>query len=337
MAYKIGKDISHMFNLSPRPKNSFNDNVDLNGVREFNSKQILRAHENVTNNIDFFSALKIVGITPIAHVLRPSFHSHGRRFNAVHGVVCRDKHFPISKWLVPELGAQNLHANLANDCMSYDGQNTYGEGNHLMYRAREKLDGEEVVVFGIEAGGKLTYYMWDVDHIYEVQASGPARFERVKDKLYLLSDIPDYELNMPFERHVWEVLSKPLVESAKEGVIMNIDADEYKLVRDPTVTLKVVDNVAYTATYEKIYDVVVPDGLYDFSAQSDYMVRERKDKLFPDSSQAVEVIRRCAVKYDDIDKYFKMASERKLFDTVRISVDLGANVMQMLNSGKVMR
>jgi len=268
-------------------------------------------------------------------VIRPYFVPHGRRFNVVQGVLCRDKHFPITDWFVPELGAQNLHASLATDTMSYDGKKAIGVGNHLMYRAREKLDGEEIVVFGVEAGGIRSFYMWDVDNIYPVLASGPARFERVGDKIYLLSDIPDYQLNMPFERHSWELLSTELVDKSVEGVILNIDADEYKVVREPTVTLKVVDNQAFTANHEKICDVISDDGLYDFDVETNVVVRERKDRVFPDSAQALDVIRRCVVKYDDLDKYFHMNHDRRVFKDVRINVDPLSKFMEVMNNGAI--
>jgi len=337
MFSQVVKDVSASFNIMSRPKGAFNDNVDVKRIREINNIQNFRAPEVITNNMDFFESLKIVGITHVMHRIQPAFHPHNRRFHLLDGLLMRGTHLPIVKFLVPELGAQVLHTSMANMTMTYDNGTIVGSGNHLAFRAREKLDGVECVVFGVEFSTCTIFYMWDVDNLYVVNATGPAVFERVGGDLYMLSDIKDYQINIPYKKHCWQNLSQDLVNNADEGVIIGIDFDEYKVVRDPTVTLKIVDNKAFSSTNDMVLDFVdEKDGLYDVSVESGKVIKLRPDRVHPDSGQVIDVIKRCALKYEDIDKYFKLSEDRvEPPKEIRINMNKDIKPVEALNLGTV--
>jgi len=242
--------VKEEFGLVRRSKPGFNETIKetLDDRRVFNSKYLYRVPEDMKKNIDFFASLMIVGITPMAHVIKPVFARHDDRFHLLQGVVMRGTHKVIVNFDVPEVNEKLLHANVANKIMSYDGVKVIGRGDRLLHRAREDLGGERCIVFGVNFGTEYHYYMWDVDSIYRVDASGPAIFERCGETLYLLSDVKNYHINIDYVVHDWEILSDSLIDAADKGIVVNIDMDEYKIPKVRIVVVEVEDGQIKTQT-----------------------------------------------------------------------------------------
>jgi len=332
------KKIIDEFSVKRVKDSAFNDTIanEIEDRKIFNSKYLYRVPEEIKSNIDFFSALRTVGITPMANVLKPVFAPHANRFNLLDGVVMRGTHKVIQRFDVPEYCNKIFHKSSTTTLMGYDGVKVVGKGDKLLYRARSELGGVECVVFGVLLGDEYHFYMWDVDSIYRVESTQPAVFERVDGVLYLLSDPTGLKINVDYKIHPWEIMNAELIESAEVGLVVSVDAEEYKIYRDPVVIVDVRDGRACSKTsvicenIPKIYN-----GKYKMSVCSNRMV-EKVDAGEICSYQEYDVIDRCALRYDEIYDSMYVKDKREIFNTMPIiSVDKTSTFWGDYNKGFV--
>jgi len=143
---------------------------------------------------------------------------------------------------------------------------------------------------------KFFFYMDEEVLVEEKRCLSSALFEKKNDVYYLLNGkVNVTELRgLKIKNHPWEKLSQDLVKRCSEGVILNIDAREFKCPRDRVISLRSLDGVLYDANKKKYeYQESLSDGIFDFLIENGVfkMIRQRYDKLCPDTSSAVEIIR----------------------------------------------
>jgi hypothetical protein len=319
----------------------YNKSLDPNKARlmeTFNSFGFMGQPEVVMRNQSFFAALAIVGIKPVGARIEGYYSPHQRRFNLLGQTVAMyGAHGAIASFKVPELGAYHLHHTIAKDSMTYTGDIVVGKGNHIAIRAREKLDGVEVVVFGVEyTSGLVQYFMWDEASIYPIRSSQPCRFEKIKSEYYLLSDVPpNFVVDLKYKTHEWEILSEELVMVAKEGIILDMDTVQYKIPATLTYTVEVKDNVAVNSRGQKVCDIGIEDGLYDVSVEKNEIVKKRDDRVYADSPDQIDVIKRCAMGLSDVKKYFYLSKERKKYFGIMMKLGKNDDLIKELNGGVV--
>jgi len=288
--------------------------------------------EVVSRNSDFFSALLQVGIRVVGAELYQVKSPHQRRFHLLEDVTFLvGKYGNIKSVDVPSLDCDFMHKGMFAQLSYFDGQSVIGNTEDVCYGAREKLDGVDVVVFRVNYAHESRYYMWEGVDIREVSTIAPFHAEKVGDTYYILNDVvgtveaPFYfkvsGQNLDYAFHSWQVLSNPLIDLSKEGIVLNVNMREYKVVRELTFTLKVEDGVAYDSKKLMKYELRgvnkwLPDALYDFVLSDlgiERMVRIRKDRVYPDSSQQILVTRDKALAYNDLKNYFAMKSHSYFF------------------------
>jgi len=323
--------IMNEFCLAPLKKGAFNETIKetIEDRRVFNSKYLYRVPQDMKDNIDFFSSLMIVGITPMAHVLKPVFSPHCDRFHLLQGVVMRGTHKVIVNFDVPEVNDKLLHANIANSIMNYDGVKVVGKGDRLLYRVREELGGVKCIVFGVNFGTEYHYYMWDVDSIYRVEASGPATFERCGNKLYLLSDVKDYQIDLEYEVCQWEVLSDVMLDAVNVGIVVSIDADEYKIPKSKVVIVRVLESNIWIGD-QKLMKVnpEIDDGNYEMLVEDCSLLRKVDDRRAVCSFKDYEIMRNSVLEFDKIRDFFLVQKIENLkFFSSAIMFEGNNNVM----------
>jgi hypothetical protein len=164
--------------------------------------------------------------------------------------------------------------------------------------------------------------MWDDTSVRVVDATEPCVLERVGDDYYMLSDVSDdFKANFAWKRHDWSTLSKELVDTCVEGLIVEVDLCQYKIPRDLSCTLKKVGE-NYCDANGSVHDVKrVPDDvdLIDVDMEGNF-IKDRPDRVYPDSAQQIDVIRRCASTVEDVLRTFPL--ERVGFSNIPSAVSV---------------
>jgi len=337
MFSRVPRNVGASFNLYNRAQLPYNDNLkDLTERREYNTKSVYCEPDVIKRNVDFFSCLSVVGIVPLLTVLKPVFAPHNKRFHLLENLKMRGETKPIIGFKVPELFNQVMYTGVAGDTMTYDNGNVSGKGNHLLYRARETLGGVECVVFAVEYTDGVKHYMWDECSIYEVTASGPARFERAGGKLYLLSDIDNYKIGMPFIKHRWENLNQELVDTAAKGITVTVDTEEFKIDRVLTSVVKLIDNRIVTDDNQLLDELSEDkkDGNYNMDLVNDVILTETIEA--PENSDLIRSKKRCALRYREIPDKFLISKEKRFMDAeIIISTVRNGKFFTELNKGKI--
>jgi len=327
------------FNFTPLNDRVYNEKMcsrDQAQRLRMNVMGMCSLPEVISRNMDFFSALAIVGINPIGPSIIPVYAPHQRRFQALAGVAMRGPGGFIKGFKIPEIGANHLHKDACKNLMTATAEGVLGKGPNLLIRAREKKDGVEVIVFGVEYAEYTRYYMWDIANVWAIEATEPCRFERVDGKYYLLSDVSDdFEVGVLYEDNPWEFISSDLIDSSKEGIIVDIDTVQYKVPREPSVTLKVENGIAMDSGGKTIHAVATVDnGCYDFSVNTMLPIKPRLDRVYADSAQQVEIIRRCAISLKELVLFVPVPRLRRLYKPFKIKLGSMDNFAESLNINK---
>jgi hypothetical protein len=239
--------------------------------------------EKVTANKGFFSALAMADIKVIGADLVPKFEPHQRRFNLLEEVVlCTSPNGIIEKVEVPDMMCDFLPKDIYKDMSVFNGMAVSGDGASVCTAARDKLDGVECVVFGTVTNKGTFYYLWDDKSIKEVEANQPFVCEKIGDEYIVLSVVSDdFWSGVTDKVHKWSYLSKDMLDSSKEGVVLMVHDREYKVVREKTFTLQVKNKEALDSTGKSfIVGIDCPDGLYDFN-EFDQVVKKRPREFIP--------------------------------------------------------
>jgi hypothetical protein len=234
-------------------------------------------------------SLSTVGVESINIRSSPVFSPHGRNISEIPDL--GDFEFNdevVEEWIFPALGAERLTKNKLSSIgvVSPSGLVASDVVVHVVDAAREKLDGFEVVQFGIRTASYEQFFEWDDKQLSLVQARHPAVYERVNDVKYLLSG---YEDSPDLVRHKWEYLNTSLVRQSKEGIIVRISGKEYRIPRDMTATFMVISGVACDCTGFSFQCPGVSDGLSDFVWRGSIWsyLKRRLDKNVPDNIRTV--------------------------------------------------
>jgi len=311
------RKIADILRLGPRPAWSFNDTIGRNGhlYMSFNEVGNRLQPEQVQKNLNFFSALEIVGIHPVGARLRPYFHSHQRNFSALAGIQMTTNTTPVVGFKVPEMDYPSMVQSVIHNTMVCDGNRINGQGNHLIMRAREQVVGEEVVCFGVEFANMIKYYMWDVDHIYPVDTTQPALFIRTKDQgLMLVSDAPqDYAIkDVLFGRVEWTNLNEDLSCNGQK-IVVEIDAIKCEVAPEVGVTLEIKDGVARDNCRDAVFcGYKESDGFYTIGVESGVVLKE-PPRTRASSPQEISISRKCVVSKQHLRESVVLGVKEKKF------------------------
>jgi len=297
----------------------------------------------IVKNSDFFGALRSVGIYPYGMKMDIVPAPHNRRFNLLSkDIMFMGNRGCIIGFRVPELGAHHLHRRVAMDSFVLQEENIVGKGNHMIVRAREKLDGIECVVFSVVYPDMEIYYLWEGNTIRQIRSSHVCVYEKVGDKFFLLSDVPPtFSTEIRYSLHPWRTLDMKLMNECKEGIIVDCDLEQYKVPRDLTVTVKVCGDV-YLDAHDKplslSFDQKSKDqttSLVDVKLDGSF-VKCRPDRAYADSAQQIDVITNCAI---DLRSFIKLFAVQPVgVEVTDLKMELGPKdaVIPKFNEEKVL-
>jgi len=285
--------------------------------------------ETVSKHPGFFSALATIGVSAVGSFVVPKFEPHQRRFHFLQDVdyCCYQNRF-IRGFKVPPLGCEILRKDMYENLSFAVEHDVVGNTVDVCYGVREKIDGVEIVCFGLVFDNEVKYFIWDTDGIYAVDTNEPFQAERLGQDIIILSRVSsEFYLrstlgeDMDYKLHDWMPFDSNCADLVQEGLVFNINFREFKVSKIPTYTLKVIKGVASDSTNKyKLNIESTIDGCYDFAFEEDisesidrtklvsvangvYRIKRRLDKIYPDSHQYMQVSRAKALKFDDIYKF----------------------------------
>jgi hypothetical protein len=124
-----------------------------------------------------------------------------------------------------------------------------------------------------------------------------------------------------YEISKWLDLTSQLLMTAQEGIVLNINFREYKVVRILSFTYRVVNGIAIDSTSKLFFPVKLKDGMYDLAAGCDfsesvdkknyqevgsynkeiiYLIKLRCDRIYPDSAQQISSVQIKSIRYDTL-------------------------------------
>jgi len=230
-------------------------------------------------------------------------------------------------------------------------------GDKYCLGARQKIDGTLVVVFKIITLRKNYFFSWSAFGIRECDIKSEGTFEMYDGKLYSLTGpICDFgevldvvtaagNMTLPLVDHNYEALTQELVQEnlKTEGLIINLNAVEYKCPNKRVVTLRrsVRDTVSYMDSNGNSYktngfsssdfsDFVYDDGVFTY-------LRDRDDKLSADSASKVKEIVGSMVITKDLLSYAILPRVKKRIEwSSRFNIRYADNFEQkiaLMNAG----
>jgi len=160
---------------------------------------------------------------------------------------------------------------------------------------REKIDGVEVASFAIRVGERWITFLWDDEGIQLFEGRYVAQYEKRSGVLYLLNGNPIPGLVI--EKHDWKNPWEINYDLCKEGIILLVAGQEYKVVRNPTYTIEVKNGLIVGYDSYKMSSMV-RDGVYDVDLRG-RLVRLRKDRYKSDSWDHINAVKISSV-YQDV-------------------------------------
>lgn len=330
----------------------YKDEARIAQTKMFNAEtSMINQPDIVSKNSDFFSSLMICGVQPVGYCAYPVFSPHQRRFNVLAGLpmIHKPYNLPITKMEVPEVGYQEPHKNMFSDLMTYlGGGRVAGKGNHLAIRARPHLLGVDCVVFNCCVEGGYLTFMWDEANVFSVQSTHPCVFSKAGGEYTLVSDVPDsFFSSVKYKKVEWELLSEDLLERSPNGIIIDVDTTQYLVPIEVCVVLRSkllerreIDvvirqdkdaNVLMDSTGTQYGLTNIPDGLYDVNIHTLEPVRERLDRVYPDSKQMVSVTKDKTVSAKELVGYVCLYEDKQVFPGIKVALDTLKNLCYQSN------
>jgi hypothetical protein len=302
--------------------------------------------EIVTRNAGFFDTMATIGYAVPGYRPQSSIEPHQRRFYVLKDVeIAMLKNEPVVNVTVPPLGCDILKEKLYSDSSICHDGDIHGNTENVVYAAREKIDGEEVVVFSIETTVCKRYFKWESKELEEVEATVEFQAERKGMKYYVLSPLECLPIvkkksgeQLDLRMHEWEEMTTDLIDEAQEGLVVLANYKEHKVVRVPTYTLlKQGDRIVDSTRKMQIVipEEIICDGLHDIIFENDaksenvdmtctivgrwqgelvYHYRQRKDKVYPDSVEYIEMSRTYSMRYSRLKSVHKLRKGRTLYE-----------------------
>jgi len=257
------------------------------------------------NEAHIINGLAYAGIVSDKFVSEPLLVPHNRDFSILdHMGDFSYEGETVDHWYFPTMGAEKYPKSALErvSVVAHNGILTGGQMTvTVIDAAREKLDGEEVIVYGIVTRRGKFYFRWGAGIHCRVDSVGVAHYEQVGDELYWLSGDGN-PLNG--KEHVWEYLTAELVKSCNEGLIVRRDGIEHRVRRYKNATLRVTNKYACDLNNEIKILCEVEDGLYDFKFYKNNWVleKERKDKARPDSYSGIRHMLESSIDLAEFEK-----------------------------------
>jgi len=243
------------------------------------------------------------------HKVEPKFS------NDLHLILDCAKYFPlyfagslIVDIDIPVFGCERIDKmELGKLDVSLVNKDTHRSGYYMAMR--EKKDGVLSLAIKVTtADGELHTLYWDEERISCSNFVAHGVYERMDTYYWQLSGNYTPMLNgLSVVYSNWYTLSKTLLDSSKEGVVLLIDGVEYKLPREKTITLEKIDDEYYDREKKK-YEVVGSggDGFSDFIVRGNKLCffKTRLDKSMADTSKAINfIIHKMAVVSDILNLF----------------------------------
>jgi len=267
------------------------------------------------NERHIVDGLAFVGIISDRFISSPSLVPHNRDFsNLDHLGDFTYLGDTVDKWYFPTMGAEKYPRSALErvSVVAHNGILTGGQMTvTVIDAAREKLDGEEVIVYGVETRQGKFYFRWGAGIHARVVANGVGHYEQVGDKLYWLSGHNSLE----GIEHTWEYLTGELVKSCTEGLIVRRDGIEHRVRKYKNATFRVSKGYACDLNNEIKILCDVPDGLYDFKYYKNNWVleKERKDKARPDSYGGIRHMLESSIDLEEFVAKVPMGKTSRMF------------------------
>jgi len=212
----------------------------------------------------------------------------------------RFKGMRIEEIEVPPEGAKTTTMELVNDIVA------------SVEAVREKIDGMEAASFAFRCGDVWRTILWDDEIIQQFEGRWVAQYEKKDGRYYVLSGLAVPEIDAV--EHPWRSLVDFPYEGVKEGVVLLLKGEEFKLVKSPTYTVRVKAGLVNDDSLR--VSPLIRDGCYDVDL-SGKMVRKRLDKVRPDG----EIQRRAIIrspKYEDVVALLRKVQGREVRGFPRI-------------------
>jgi len=251
----------------------------------------------------FLSSLSTVGIENEMNV-EPRFYPHSRSFNEIPEL--GEFYFKgevVNDWYIPNLGAEKLSKSVLEQCSIQSGEVFVGCNSavNIIECARPKLDGFEVVQFGIRTFSHHVFFIWDNEQLVPSEGllpDAPRLFEKIGSSLIQLSGE-----RCLCDRNEWYELNHTLLDQkeCEEGIIIRMNAREYRVPYDLSATFHVKNGEIWWDGKQNL-DMRIVDGFYDFKYIKGKWVywKPRKDKTFADSLPSVKLMITQSVTIQDL-------------------------------------
>lgn len=322
----------------PRGKFDYDDLKAAIGQATFQRRPEVKVllPDVVTRNKGFFGALAQIGVYAIGPKIDPVREPHQRRFNLLNDVTFMyGPYGNIQTFLVPQLGCEFLSTDIYSKLSFFDGTKVTGNTVDVCYGMREKLDGEEVVIFGIQYATITKYYKWEGTGLMEVVANQPFHAEKVGSTYHVLTEVTAPFLFESMDkivtydwRYLWHLPNSKIIKDSVEGIVLNINFKEYKVVRELTFTYKLEQDYIVDGKGQRQFmyktpsgNVSIVDGFYDMvihdrSQICTRVVKRRDDRVYPDSAQHIAVTREKSISYERLLRLQVLPEEDKIVSSL---------------------
>jgi len=288
--------------------------------------------------IPILASLASVGIVSDVYSVKPEFYPHGREIYLMPNLgEFSYRGETIEDFFFPTVGAEKFGKGTFQSIgvATREGVISNGVYTDIIDSAREKKDGEEVIVYKIRTKSYECSFKWSsCEHVALTCVADPGHYELVGDILFFLSGTN----SLNGRRHEWEYLSEALINVVKEGegLIVRMSGKEYRLPWQHSATFSVVNKCASDLSGSLSFSCDLEDGLYDFlySAADNSWIggKFRRDKNRPDHITGInDMITRTAT----LKEFLKGVAIGKnrynspgLVSVVPLSQDLAGRVQQ---------
>jgi len=138
-----------------------------------------------------YDGLAYVGIVSTKFKVSSLYYRpHNRDFRLIEfGGEFRYEGNEVDYWMFPQCGAEKYSRNGLNRVGVESERGVVSNGQMVVAvidAARHKLDGEEIIVYGISTKAGIYFFRWGADEHVKIDADGPGHFEKVNGEIYWL-------------------------------------------------------------------------------------------------------------------------------------------------------
>jgi hypothetical protein len=284
-----------------------------------------------SRNLMFLEAMKTIGVESPHYVVEKKDHFCDRIYKDMS--MLKDLQYKGEEVLeisFPSAGIEMLTPSVVRNVIAVGLSDFQGinKPSAYCYGVRDKLDGDEVLVFSVRTKKMIEFFFWEGDRISQCTSTlfeepiKSAIFEKIGDVLYDVMDLfVDFEGGKAVyignkilfvRKHQWFPLSTRFLSDnsqrranrlSVDGIVLNIRGVEYKSTYDRIATLKQTDHKMRDSQGNS-YEVDSLSDIADYRFENGkwFFFRNRK-KIFPDSFQTIDVLIKSMITPQEIVKW----------------------------------